>query len=123
MDKIIKNKSLLTVSVEMVDETSGSCFLIFTRDSAFLHLAIKWTVNVTCKDAFIATNFVLDPRVFDLKVSSLRFAAPNSRVLRSQGYGSRVSGPDFYSPCIIRKKITTVNFILTNFTTLLKTRL
>ena len=47
MDKIVKNNSLLTVSVEMVDETSGSCFLIITRDSAFLHLVIKWTVNVT----------------------------------------------------------------------------
>ena len=47
MDKIIKNKSSLTASVEMVDETSGSCFLIFTRDLAFLYLVIKWTVNVT----------------------------------------------------------------------------
>ena len=35
------------VSAEMIAETSGPCIVVFTGDSAFLYLVIKWTVNVT----------------------------------------------------------------------------
>ena len=31
----------------MIAETSGSSIVVFTGDSAFLYLVIKWTVNVT----------------------------------------------------------------------------
>ena len=31
----------------MIAETSGPCTVVFTGDSAFLYLAIRWTVNVT----------------------------------------------------------------------------
>ena len=31
----------------MITETSGPCTVVFTGDSAFLYLVIKWTVNVT----------------------------------------------------------------------------
>ena len=44
-----------------------------------------WLEYSLGKDAFIATNFVLDHRVFGLKVSSLRFAASESRVFKVSG--------------------------------------
>ena len=31
----------------MIAETSGPCIVLFTRDSVFLYLVIKWTVNET----------------------------------------------------------------------------
>ena len=31
----------------MIAKTSAPCIVVFTGDSAFLYLVIKWTVNVT----------------------------------------------------------------------------
>ena len=31
----------------MIAETSESCIVVFTGDSAFLYSVIEWTVNVT----------------------------------------------------------------------------
>ena len=38
----------MIVAAEMIAETSGSCIAVFTGDSAFLYLLIKWIVNATC---------------------------------------------------------------------------
>ena len=65
----------------MITETSGPCTVVFTGDSAFLYLVIKWTVNVT--------------RVWVkmlVPITSLS-QGPRSRGSGSQGPGSWVSGP------------------------------
>ena len=102
----------------MIAETSGSCIVVFTGDSAFLYSVIRWTVNVTCvwvkmlyhcykfclsSNNLVASGFhvsgsqvsgsqVSGSRVSGSRVSSLKFPGPRSRV---SGLGSRVSGPDF----------------------------
>ena len=71
----------------MIAETSESCIVVFTGDSTFLYLVVKWTAKCDSrigKDAFIATNFVLVPitsglRVPCLKVSDLRSRVPGLR--------------------------------------------
>ena len=45
--KYLKTNHLIIVAAEMIPETSGSSIIVFTGDSAFLYLVIKWTVNVT----------------------------------------------------------------------------
>ena len=43
----LKTNHWIIVAAEMIAETSGSSIIVFTGDSAFLYLVIKWTVNVT----------------------------------------------------------------------------
>ena len=71
----------------MITETSGPCTVVFTGDSAFLYLVIKWTVNVTrvwVKMLVPITSLSQGPRS----------RGPGSRVpgLRVLGLGSRVPG-------------------------------
>ena len=37
----------MIVAAEIIAETSESCIVAFTGDSAFLYSVIKWNVNVT----------------------------------------------------------------------------
>ena len=85
----------------MIAETSGSCIVVFTGDSAFLYSVIKWPVNVTrvwgkmlyhCYKFCLSSHnlvasgsHVSGSRVSGSRVSSLRFSGPRSRI----------SGPDF----------------------------
>ena len=79
----------------MIAETSGSCTVVFTGDSTFLYLLVKWTVKRDSrigKDAFIATNFVLVPITSALRVQCLKVPCLRVPGLRVSDLRSRVPG-------------------------------
>ena len=84
----------------MIAETSGPCIVVFTGDSAFLYLVIKWTVNVTRvwvkMLSFVFHNLVISgSHVPGLRVPGSWVPGLGSQSPGSQVSGSRVSGRDF----------------------------
>ena len=73
IDKIFKNKLLNNSGCR--NDCRNIRTVVFTGDSTFLYLLVKWTVKRDSrigKDAFIATNFVLVPITLGLRIPCLR---------------------------------------------------
>ena len=90
MNKIFETNHWIIVGAELIAETSGSCIVVFTGDSAFLYLVIKGTVNVSCIFTgwrwfyyykFCLSSQVLGSHVSGSQVSDLGFQVPGFQFL------------------------------------------